>query len=108
LISELKDLAENGIQLFGETIYFIFAGFIGDNLGMNSILGFVESFSANHCCRFCKISKSHLKKATKEDKNLLRTRENYSSDLETNLSLTGIKEQSAFNSIPGFHVAENY
>lgn len=29
----------------------------GDNLGLHSLLGYVESFSANYFCRFCLVDK---------------------------------------------------
>lgn len=64
LITELLSLQENGIivhvQNEEKTVYFQLASLLGDNLGMNSILGFSESFSSNSCCRFCKIEKKKI------------------------------------------------
>lgn len=61
LIKELIDVQENGILLSTNvTIYFTLGLVFGDNLGLNSILGFVESFSANFYCRICYSPKSDL------------------------------------------------
>ncbi|CAI6347439.1 unnamed protein product [Macrosiphum euphorbiae] len=64
LINELIDLQTNGISVcVGNTyttIYFALGLVLGDNLGLNSILGFVESFSANHYCRICHCPKPEL------------------------------------------------
>ncbi|XP_018306226.1 uncharacterized protein, partial [Mycetomoellerius zeteki] len=40
------------------TILFKVALIIGDNLGLNSILGFTTSFNSNFFCRFCKVTKN--------------------------------------------------
>ncbi|CAI6376629.1 unnamed protein product [Macrosiphum euphorbiae] len=49
LINTLIDLEENG-----------------DNLGLNSMLGFVHSFSANHYCRICRLQKCDLQTMLKD------------------------------------------
>lgn len=52
LINELIDLENNGIELnFSNNtvkIYFSIGLVVGDNLGVNSVLGFSKSFSSNH------------------------------------------------------------
>lgn len=56
LINELNLLADVGIEIDHEqykTVKFITVGVLGDNLGINSVLGFVESFRANYFCRLC-------------------------------------------------------
>lgn len=81
---------------------------LGDNLGLNSTLGFVESFSANFYCRFCKLFITDLKKSTVAYSSNLRTPQNYMEDIAKNdLSSTGIKENSIWNSLSCFHVTEN-
>lgn len=52
IINELKYL--NGKS---EKIYFELGLLIGDNLGQNQILGLVQNFNRNFCCRFCKVEK---------------------------------------------------
>ena len=57
IVDELRDLEINGIEidtLTGPvTVRATLAQFTGDNLGMNQILGFIESFSCDYCCVLC-------------------------------------------------------
>ena len=61
LIKELNYLREHGIVVNGERIYFQLILILGDNLGLHSILGLTECFSANFPCRICKASKELIK-----------------------------------------------
>ncbi|KAE9528505.1 hypothetical protein AGLY_012076, partial [Aphis glycines] len=108
LIKELIEIQENGIQLLNHiTIYFALGLVLGDNLGLNSILGFIESFSANYYCRICRSPKSDLQHFISESK-LLRNKINYESDLiQNNVSVTGLNERCIFNDIPNFHITGN-
>ncbi|CAI6359734.1 unnamed protein product [Macrosiphum euphorbiae] len=76
LINELIDLRTNGISVCVDntytTIFFALELVLGDNLGLNSILGFVESFSANHYCRICRCPKPELQKMLSESFQSLR------------------------------------
>lgn len=85
IIDEFNYLSENGIQLdiptFKGTVYFELGLILGDNLGLHSMLGLVESFSANFSCRHCKVAKSLLKGQCYEDTSLLRNMSAYSADL---------------------------
>lgn len=106
-------LETEGVQLVVESkniqVYFKLALIIGDNLGLHGILGFIESFSANFCCRFCKISKNISRKLCSEDVTALRNKINYAKDVTiNNESITGIKESCAFNVLTSFHAIENY
>ncbi|XP_034238065.1 uncharacterized protein LOC117643328 [Thrips palmi] len=112
LIEELKELEVNGIVLnidgLVHVVHFHLGLIIGDNLGVNSMFDFVSSFTANHCCRFCKIHRDALHFASTEDPMLLRNEDNYSADVITNdPSLTGVIENSVWNSLPNFHVTQN-
>lgn len=81
---------------------------LGDNLGINTALGFVKSFNANTMCRFCKANKFFIKNMCIEIEKLNRTKSNYISDLnEQNTFNTGIVENSVFNQIENFHVIDN-
>lgn len=75
---------------------------VGDNLEVNTILGFARLFSPNYFCRFCISDK---KKSTKvlaiENTNLLCNKQNYN---ET----TGIYEHFIFNNVYFFHVVNNH
>lgn len=61
LIKELVSLQEESIMICinGKEIkiYFSLGLVLGDNFGLNYILSFVESFSANFYCRICKSPK---------------------------------------------------
>lgn len=64
---------------------------VGDNLGLNSIFGFVESFKSTHFCRFCKLDRKDTELCITENLKRLRTKENYAKDLELcDQALTGI------------------
>lgn len=102
LIEELKFIETYGIELDlpqGKIkIYFKLGLILGDNLGLHSLLGFVENFNANYCCRFCKMTKLQRSLSTIEDKSLLRTHTNYEYDLNmNNTNLTGIKKNASLN-----------
>lgn len=113
LIKELMILKTEGIQLMigskNTRIYFKLALIIGDNLELHGILGFVESFSADKCCRFCKVSKNISQKLCIEDVTILRDKVNYAEDVTiNNVTISGVKEICAFNVLPTFHAIENY
>ncbi|KAK3922334.1 Oocyte zinc finger protein [Frankliniella fusca] len=113
LIAKLKFLEEVGI--FVETpegpkhVYFVCGLLLGDNLGINSVGGFAEGFTANFFCRFCKSPREVTKSQTIEDESTLRTKDNYETDLDVNnVSLTGVKTNSVFNKVPSFHITDNF
>ncbi|XP_055372059.1 uncharacterized protein LOC129606032 [Condylostylus longicornis] len=109
LIDELIDLETNGIKIFDHVVYFVLAACIGDNKGLNSLLGYTECFMANFFCRFCKMHRNDIRNAIKEDKVLLRNKTNYENDLSLNdVSKTGITSKCIFNQIPSYHVTENF
>ncbi|KAK4877980.1 hypothetical protein RN001_010486 [Aquatica leii] len=114
LIKEIKFLENNGITIKHKQIHFILVGILGDNLGLNSILGYTKSFSANFPCRICKTELAEIGSQCEESVSNLRTESNYANDLLTEpasskrIKLSGIKESSIFNTINFFHVANNY
>jgi len=75
LIKVLIDLQENRIIITVNSvdiqIYFVLGLVLGDNSGLNSILGFVESFSANHYCRICRSHKNILQNMLVENTEYL-------------------------------------
>ena len=85
VIKEINKLSTDGLELDlnGDKIkvYFRCVLVTGDNLATNSICGFVESFSAKRFCRICRATSEECKIMSLEDKQLLRTKENYTSDL---------------------------
>ncbi|XP_044005527.1 uncharacterized protein LOC122850442 [Aphidius gifuensis] len=112
LIEELKFLENTGIELDlpqGKTqLYFKPGLIVGDNLGLHSLFGFVEGFTANYSCCFCKMDKVQRLLATTEDNFYLRNVNNYNKDPKIcNPKTTGIKEQCCFNGVGDFHVVSN-
>ncbi|XP_065681548.1 uncharacterized protein LOC124811327 [Hydra vulgaris] len=111
-IEEITELETKGftIKIDGNEfkIYVVLAQIIGDNLGLNGILGYVESFTATYPCRICKMKRKDFDSIFVESVELLRTRECYDYDVSfNNCSLNGTKEKSCFNKIPSFYVNDN-
>ena len=112
LIEELKFLESTGIELDlpegKKKIYFKLGLILGDNLGLHSLLGLVECFRANFCCRFCTMERSQRLLATLEDEYFLRDKISYDKHLkQSDVSLTGIKQECVFHHLSNFHVVEN-
>lgn len=112
LIQELNELSSRGltIKADGKTriIYFQLGLVIGDNLGLNRILGFVQSFSSGSPCRICRATISEIRHLTKEVPELLRNSENYKKDIDlNNFSVTGIHEESAWDLVKNYNTIES-
>lgn len=89
--------------------FFVLGLLLGDNLGVNAALGYRQCFIANYCCRFCKCSINEIQSSIRIKDNVMRSVANYNSDLILdNPQLTGINENSIFNSFSQFHVTENF
>lgn len=109
LLTDLKLLESDGILIkngnISERVYFVLLLIIGDNLGLNQILGFQESFNSNFFCRFCRLPKSETATQIYDEANMLRTVNNYENDICE--LITGVKEICIWNELPSFHVAIN-
>lgn len=109
--SELNSLEKEGILIQHpkyHTVKIVPAVIIGDNLGLNSILGFNESFSSTFYCRFCK-NKSEMRYMLTEWQCYLRNIENYTEDVDINdATLTGVRENSIWNVLENYHVTKNF
>ena len=114
LLLELKELESEGLTFFvnGEKtkIIFVLNCITGDNLGLNTLLGFNSSFNSNYYCRFCKNSKAKNQKMIADiEPNSLRNKVNYDKDVSCNNNLkSGIKSDCVFNELNFFHVVDNY
>jgi hypothetical protein len=111
-INEAMDLEKNGltVSVNGQkrNIKLVFSMMLGDNLGLNEVLGYICSFRGNHPCRICRVRKEILQVQHTEDKALLRSAENYTLDQsENDATNTGIKEKCALAQIPTFNVWDN-
>lgn len=113
LIAELNYLAETGITVTLENhnirIFFQFCALCGDNLGLNTLGGFCQSFSKSEfCCRICLANRNTRRTMSKEDPTLLRTKENYRAGVNLqDPTKNGIKEECVFNSVKNFHIVDN-
>lgn len=112
IINELNFLRAKGIIVKIDKksyrIYFQCVLVIGDNLGLNEVLGFTTNFKDSIFRRICTAIPEEWKIMTTENVNLSRTRTLYESHVKlSNVQLTGIKENCVFNKVQGFHVVEN-
>lgn len=116
LINVLKDLEEQGIDITIDSktfqLHLILSNITGDNLGLNSLLGYTKSFVANHCCRICVCHRDELRLQTEQDESLNRNQQNYTEALDeenvlVRLSTTGIRENCIFHHIQSFNVWDN-
>ena len=81
---------------------------MGDNLGLNGILGFVESFKSHYICRICKATSEETWDLVAEDESKLRTKINYITGVkQADAAKTGIKEECVFHKVNGFQLTEN-
>ena len=78
-------------------------------MGIYSITGFTECFSAQFPCRICKENKKNIRERSLEtDSKLLRNLLIYEADVKTNnLTLTGIKSRIIFNILKSYHIVQN-
>lgn len=112
VIKQLNLLSVVGItvdtDVYKGVIKFHVAAITGDNLGLHSILGFVENFRANYACRICLADKTALNSLLFEDTSLLRTSENYEQQLmQKDTSMTGIKDRCIWFRLDGFTLFEH-
>ncbi|CAG9763778.1 unnamed protein product [Ceutorhynchus assimilis] len=109
LINELKKLESQGIDLFinneKKKVYFPLLLILGDNLGLNSILGFSESFNSDYFCRICVTHRNFTKTETDVSKLILRTTDNY--QLHAGELSYGVKEKCIWNDLVSLHVTRN-
>lgn len=110
LIDDLKSLERDGITISTENgtekVYFTLLLLLGDNLGLNSIMGFSGSFSSDFFCRICTAHRSITRTETNEGNFIIRTKENY--DLDSLTHANGVKENCIWNELPNFHAGTNF
>lgn len=68
IVEEIQCLERDGITVdtpsFQGVVKFTVVQVVGDNLGLNAMLGYTESFSGNYVCRFCRADKEILRSQT--------------------------------------------
>lgn len=109
IINQIVDLEKNGITIDlcseQKTVYFALLLVLGDNVGLNTILGVNTSFNASNFCRACFADKTVTRSSLSENVDVLRTKENYAKDIVG--CTNGIKEECIFHAVPSFHVTDN-
>ena len=71
LVYDLRKLLDEGKEFQRNTYKVAIWQVVGDNFGLNKLVGFVANFSANFCCRFCLAKTDVLHKMLKEEISLL-------------------------------------
>lgn len=112
LVEVFRKLFEDGIsfEMDGKPkkVKFLLGNITGDNLAMNAILSYVQSFNANYFCRFCMCDLKETSVLCMELPQKLRTIENYTECLKKNDPKTsGISLDCIFNLLPYFHCVNN-
>lgn len=111
LINEINYLQEHGIEVESKTgkktVFFALGGVLGDNLGLNEILGYTGGFTAHYYCRWCKTIKKDTYTDCFERKGNLRCIADYQDDVNVGMQKSGISEASIWNEVNGFHVYDN-
>lgn len=109
VVREIQELVSNGIAINKngreKKIFFKLCYIVGDNLGLNTILGFIKNFNQSYCCRICVATKEQIQSMTIENSEILRRVDNYSK--HASKQSFGIIEKCIFNDIPGYHVISN-
>lgn len=111
VVEEMNFLRREGVQVTltstqTVTVKFLTGCLLGDNLGLNQICGFVESFSSLHCCRVC--TDSYRAPNFIENPATLRNAQNYEEALsQTSHRETGVKERCVWLGIEGFDLFSN-
>ena len=78
---------------------------MGDNLGLNGISGFVESFTAKFYCRICEASLKECMQWVELDRSNLRNKINYANDVTiADLKNIGMKELCVFHKLNNLHI----
>jgi len=113
LVDELKSLEINGIDLAVNGLLLNFKVVLsyvtGDNLFLNGLLGFVESFTANHPYRHCTLHRTAFKDFLYESIATVRTIDSVNEAVSNvNVSDTGIKGGCVLNDLKYFNTATNY
>lgn len=69
IVRDIKVLESGGfvVPLYSGCVHGSVVHVTGDNLGLHSLFGLVESFSARYCCRFCLAEKYDFQAEFSED-----------------------------------------
>uniref|UniRef100_A0A914XA41 Uncharacterized protein n=1 Tax=Plectus sambesii TaxID=2011161 RepID=A0A914XA41_9BILA len=112
LQKEFSELENNGFSYNGRKLKVVLLNVIGDNLGLNTILGLKQRFWGVHFCRFCHASTETIQTTFVEDQFHLRSKAEFDNltdqEREHYLREHGLSGSSVLNSLQYFHTFENY
>jgi hypothetical protein len=119
--SEMGHLSSNGFDgvfpVIGQRQIFVSLCQVAcDNLALNGLLGFVQSFSGDFFCTMCYATHNSMQTSFLEENFSPRTRSEYDLDVtergrqdaRQESHARGVKRSCELNNIAGFHVTENY
>jgi hypothetical protein len=120
-VSEMKYLSTSGFSgdfpIIGNRRVYVGLGQVTcDNLALNGLFGFIESFSGDHFCTICLATRGDIQSNYYEKDFAPRTIMEYTKDLDelqksgsqAKSHSRGVKHPCILNNIPGFHVTTNY
>lgn len=117
-VDELNTLSRVGFEgnfpVVGQcTVFASLCQVTCDNLALNGILGFIESFSCDHFCTLCYATQDDIQSKFYESEFTLRTLSSYKSDIHglkqsSCKHVRGVKKECKLNNIDGFHVTNNW
>ena len=120
-VAEMKELSTVGLQgtfpVLGDcTVYASLLQVTCDNLALNGLLGFIESFSSSYFCTMCYATSDEIQRCFREEMFKRRTPQEYNRDLAglvaaqkaSKVHCRGVKRDCKLNEIAGFHVTENF
>jgi len=120
-VAEMTLLSKSGFTgtfpVIGEqTVYASLCQVTCDNLALNGILGFIESFSCDHYCTVCYAMQDEIQTHFREEFFQRRTLHEYNEDVislkrgppQGKNHVRGVKFDCVLNEIDGYHVTENW
>lgn len=109
-----KNFEKDGLELKIDKrtvrVRVIFLQMYGDNLGLNSCLGFSRGFSGNFSCRICTVHINDMKTMTEAQHHLIRNENNYKECLEatSNEDKKGVMYECVLNRFLYFKVFKHF
>jgi hypothetical protein len=84
-----------------------------DNLALNGMLGFIESFACDYFCTLCYATQEDIQTKFTESEFSLRTFSSYKDDLNSLRKknckhVRGVKSECKLNGIDGYHITSNW
>lgn len=120
-VHEINELSVNGIDgdfpIIGKcTIYASLCNVACDNLALNSLFGFIKSFSGSYFCTLCYATSEEIQMYYRAEHFVKRSIDEYRKDLSElqhaashgKNHVRGVKSHCKLNEIKGFHVTDNY